>query len=83
MQGKNTSSGHYAADIFNESVDDNNKRPSRFIKLQVCVCVGGGVRVCVCARIHVGVTLKPTLAFHFRPPAHPSSWSGWYPPVVT
>ena len=42
MQGKNTSSGHYAADIVNESVDDNNKRPSRFIKLQVCVCWRGG-----------------------------------------
>ena len=51
MQGKNTSSGHYAADIVNESVDDNNKRPSRFIKLQVCVCVCvlEGGKVCVCA----------------------------------
>ena len=45
MQGKNADgSGHYADGIVNESVDDNNKRPGRYVKLQVCscVCVWGG-----------------------------------------
>ena len=38
MQGKNANgSGHYADGITNESVDDNKKRPGRYIKLQVCV----------------------------------------------
>jgi hypothetical protein len=42
LQGKNADGwGHYADGITNESVDDNGKRPGRYIMLQVCVWEGG------------------------------------------